>query len=100
MDKFTEKIKSKIYENYKSIRDFSIAVGIPQTTILSALKNGMGNTNFATVNAICSHLNIDIDTIKHTSQMDTQSIQALTMYDALDDIGKKKIDAVINDIKS
>lgn len=99
MDKFTEMIKTKIHENYKSIRDFSLAVGVPQTTILSALKNGIGNTNFATVNAICKQLGIDIDAINNNSPIDARFINELSMYDALDEAGKKKIDSIINDVK-
>lgn len=99
MDNFTELIKAKIYENYKSVRDFSLAVGVPQTTILSALKNGMGNTSFSTVTAICNQLNIDIDAINNNSTIDTRFIPQLNMYDMLDDAGKKKIDSIINDIK-
>lgn len=61
MDK-SEKLKSAILSNYKSIREFSKIVDIPNSTIVSALDNGIGGMAVDKVIKICDVLNLDIKT--------------------------------------
>ena len=42
VDDKSEKLKKIIKSQYRSIRAFSEATGIPNTTIVTALKNGVG----------------------------------------------------------
>ncbi len=60
MDELTELIKKGIKDKYSSTRKFSEELGIPQTTIVSALKNGVSGTSFTTVCKMCAALNIKI----------------------------------------
>jgi len=63
MDEKTLKIKDEICRQYKNPRQFSIATGIPYTTLKSALKVGIGGTAVETVVLICQTLNIELDEI-------------------------------------
>lgn len=55
----TKQIKNNISEQYKNIHQFSTIVDIPYTTLVSALKNGIGGTGFQTVLHICQALKIE-----------------------------------------
>ena len=41
MDEFTQLIKKNIKSKYSSTKRFADELGIPQTTIVSAIKNGV-----------------------------------------------------------
>ncbi len=55
------KIKDLIIEKYGSIRQFSLKIGLPYTTIDSILKRGIDNSNVSNVIKMCKALNISID---------------------------------------
>lgn len=58
MDSITELIKNEIKSQYKSVRKFSEASGIPYSTLSNALAKGVGGTSYDTVVKICKILNI------------------------------------------
>lgn len=58
MDELTQLIKKNIKLRYSSTRRFSEELGIPQTTIVSAIKNGVSGTAFTTVCKMCKALDI------------------------------------------
>ncbi len=58
-----EQLKSIILEQFKSVRAFTQAVGIPYSTIDNMLKRGIDGTAVSTVIAVCRLLNIDIDAL-------------------------------------
>lgn len=58
MDELTQLIKKNIKSKYSSTRRFSEELGIPQTTIVSAIKNGVSGTAFSTVCKMCKALDI------------------------------------------
>ena len=60
MDEFTQLIKKNIKHKYSSTRRFADELGIPQTTIVSAIKNGISGTSFTTVCKICKALDIKL----------------------------------------
>lgn len=60
MDELTQLIKKNIKLKYSSTRRFSEELGIPQTTIVSAIKNGVGGTAFTTVCKMCKALDIKL----------------------------------------
>lgn len=45
MDKLTNIVRDEISRQYKSVRQFAFAVGIPLSTINSALHNGIGGSS-------------------------------------------------------
>ncbi len=60
MDELTQLIKKNIKQKYSSTRRFSEELGIPQTTIVSAIKNGISGTAFTTVCKMCNALDIKL----------------------------------------
>ena len=58
MDKLTNIVRDEISRQYKSVRQFAFAVGIPLSTINRALHNGIGGSSFDTVVQICRTLGI------------------------------------------
>ena len=59
-----EKIIEAIKAKYKSIREFSKISGIPNSTIMSMLKKGLGGTSVDTVLLICKHLDMQIEDLQ------------------------------------
>ena len=60
MEQLTAMIKAEIKNKYKSVRQFSQVSGIPQSTIISGLKKGVGGMSFETVTKMCSLLDIKL----------------------------------------
>lgn len=60
MDELTQLIKRNIKLKYSSTRKFSEELGIPQTTIVSSIKNGVSGTAFTTVTKMCKALDIKL----------------------------------------
>ena len=58
MDNLTTIVREEIARQYRSVRQFAFAVGVPLSTINSALHNGVGGSSFDTVMKICNALNI------------------------------------------
>ena len=91
MDNLTCLICSEIKNQFKSIRQFALFTGISQATMSSALKNGVGFSNFETVKTICKDLNICDDriqlTISELSIIDT----VLNKLTSIDSTGKEKV---------
>lgn len=94
MDKLTNIVRDEISRQYKSVRQFAFAVGIPLSTINSALHNGIGGSSFDTVVQICRTLGICVlgEENIHLTE-DTQRI--LDQYAKLDDYGRHTIASVI-----
>ena len=56
-----ESIRELIIEKYGSMRQFSIEINVPNTTIDSILKRGVYNSNVENVIKICKGLDISVD---------------------------------------
>lgn len=102
----SEKLKSIILSRYKSIREFSFAVGIPNTTLASALDRGIGGMAIDKVIQICDFLNLDIKTFEPLENkipityVDSEQKKLLDKYSLLDDQGKNTVNFIIdNEIK-
>lgn len=54
---------------YKSLRNFSLESGIPNSTLNSMFKKGLGGTAFDTVFKVCSLLGCDIYTLTNTTSL-------------------------------
>lgn len=96
MDELTLLIKQEIKKQYKSVRQFSISVGIAQTTIVSALKNGVSGTGFSTVMKMCKALNIEIFNYSVPLIRNDNTINLLRKYNILDKIGEHTVQAVLD----
>lgn len=58
-----EKLKDLILSKYKSVREFTITVDIPYTTLDSIFKRGIGNSSVSTILKICNALHIKADAL-------------------------------------
>lgn len=57
------KLKELIIEKFGSIRQFSLKIDIPYTTVDSILKRGIDNSNVGNVIKMCKALNLSIDNL-------------------------------------
>ena len=60
-----ERLKEFILANYKSIRAFTVAAGIPYSTVDNIFTRGIGGTAVTTVVRICDLLGITVEGITH-----------------------------------
>jgi len=58
LDSITLLIRDEIKRQYKSVKKFSDASGIPYSTLSNALAKGIGGTSYDTVLKICKLLNL------------------------------------------
>ena len=96
MDVLTMAIKNEIRAQYKSVRKFSIAVGIPQSTIVSALHNGVGGTSYDTVLKICRKLSINLYEYSPLYNTSHKGMSLITAYSQLDEKGRYVVDAILD----
>lgn len=93
LDELTTLIKAEIKRQYKSIRQFSAAINIPQTTIISAIRKGVKGTAFETVVKMCSALNIKL-AFNSDKYMDREKSELLDIFSELDERGKHAVKTV------
>ena len=87
MKELTDLIYSEIKKQYKSVRKFAMALGIPQTTVASALKNGISGTSYETVVKMCKALNIEIINSHNHVKLTDDTLEMLVKINSLDDYG-------------
>ena len=90
MDDLTTLIKMEIKRQYKSVRHFSQCVDIPQSTIISALRKGIGGTAFDSVVKMCEVLNIKLS-LNSSVYMDKEKRELLENFSQLDEKGKHAV---------
>lgn len=101
LDEKSEKLKKIIKTKYKSIRAFADDVGIPNTTLVTALNNGIGGMAVEKVIAICEKLEIDIKTFDPTANYSSKDLsqpetEIIKKYRALDERGKANVLAILD----
>ena len=95
MDEFTMLVKNEIKRQYNSVRQFASAIDVPQSTIISALRKGIGGMSFDTVVKICSALGIKLS-MNSGVFMDKEKTELLETFGELDDRGRYTVKAVCN----
>jgi len=93
MDNLTTLIKTEIKRQYKSVRQFSQSVDIPQSTIISALRKGIGGTAFDSVVKMCDILNIKL-AVNSTVYLDQEKRELLEAFSELDEKGKHSVESI------
>ena len=58
-----EKLKELILKRYHSIREFTLTIDIPYTTVDSIFRRGIGNSSVSNVIKICKALGISADAL-------------------------------------
>lgn len=87
-----EKLKSYILERYKSIREFTIVIDMPYSTLDSVFKRGIDNSSVGVIFKICKALNISPDALA-----EGEIISKPLDYDLV--IGGNQIDIEIKETK-
>lgn len=95
MDNLTKTVRAEITRQFKSVRQFAFAVGIPLSTINSALHNGIGGSSFDTVLQICKVLGIKAMSDDAALYLTDDTEKLLTQYAHLDDYGRHTVSAVM-----
>ena len=90
MEQLTAIIKAEIKNKYKSVRQFSIVSGIPQSTIISGLKKGVGGMSFDTVSKMCSLLDIKLS-LNTSLCLDKEKNELLEVFSKLDERGRNTV---------
>ena len=96
VDELTLLIKQEIKKQYRSVRQFAFSVGIAQTTVVSALKNGVSGTGFSTVMKICKALDIQVFDYSVPLVINDNVITLLKKYNALDKLAEHTVQTVLN----
>ena len=95
MDNLTKIVRDEISRQYRSVRQFAFAVGVPLSTINSALHNGVGGSSFDTVVQMCQVLGIKALSDDAAFYLTDDTEQLLTQYAALDDYGRHPVASVM-----
>lgn len=64
-----DKVRLLILSRYKSLRAFCDDAGIIYTSFMTAMKNGLCNTNVSIVLKIANTLGIDVDTLLNNEKL-------------------------------
>ena len=95
MEGLTPIIKKNIKTKYKSVRRFSEELGIPQSTVVSALKKGVSGTAFDTVCKMCTLLDIKLVEGMYPISFDDEMKDIVEKSAFLDDAGKHALHTVL-----
>lgn len=91
-----EKLKDFILVRYHSIREFTIAIDIPYTTLDSIFRRGIGNSGVNNVIKICKALGISTDALADGEIIPiTQIVESnkTDVLEILDDVKDKLTDS-------
>ncbi len=97
-------LKKEILNQYKSIRQFALEMGIPYSTLVTALDRGIEGMAYGTVIRICDKLNLNPVTFKalEDTTVSEQLLenQVMSYYVKLNQEGKDKILGLMDDFAS
>ena len=83
-----EKLKELILNRYNSIREFTIAIDMPYSTLDSIFKRGIGNSSVTNIIKVCKALNISADAladgiIANAKNYSTEEVDNLEVNDII-----------------
>lgn len=100
--KKAEILKRVILSRYKSIRQFAVEMGIPYSTLITALERGVDGMAYSTVIRICEALSLNPIDFSPLDEEDALSSQITTRrvmdrYWKLNKAGRKRILDIMDD---
>ena len=100
--KKAEILKDVILSRYKSIRQFSTAMNIPYSTLITALERGVDGMAYSTVIRICEALSLnplDFSPLEEGNTLSSQisTRRVMDKYWKLNKAGKKKVLDIMED---
>lgn len=95
MDNITMLIREEIKRQFKSVKKFSDASGIPYSTLSNALTKGIGGTSYDTVLKICKLLNLKQVYDADLTIFNDRFYEICSMLSELDEQGVHTVKAVL-----
>ena len=93
-----ELLRSLMISKYGSVKEFSRIVDIKYTTIMTMLKNGIGNAGVDNVLAICEKLNISPEILKGDLNISEVESKIIGNVFNMNDLNKKRAEKFTNDL--
>ncbi len=87
MSDLSELVLEEIKKQFKSVKSFARAIDVPHTTLVSALKKGIGGTAYDTVTKILDTLGIKRASEDMHIVMTDDVINLMNMFSSLDEKG-------------
>ncbi|MCX0353343.1 hypothetical protein LI064_02250 [Clostridium perfringens] len=108
MDTIENKLKELILTRNKSLREFTLKIGMPYSTFDTILKRGVDKANIINILKICNELNISADklangiiefnTIEKNINLSKEETTLLENYNKLNNLGKDKVITYTKDL--
>ncbi len=97
-----EILKKEILRQYRSVRQFSLEMNIPYSTLVTALERGIEGMAYGTVIKICDKLNlnpVDFTSLERDASLGAQLLENRVMqyYVKLNQDGRDKILELMDD---
>ena len=94
--KKAEVLKREILRQYRSVRQFSLEIGIPYSTLVTALERGIDGMAYGTVIKMCDKLNlnpVDFSPLDDSEALGAKLIEnrVMTSYTKLNQEGREKV---------
>ncbi len=95
MNNLTEMMRTEIIRQYRSVRQFAFAAGIPLSTINSALTKGVGGSSYDNVLHMCKLLGIKSMATDNCIYTTEEAAAFMEKYSHLDSYGRHTVDTVL-----
>lgn len=106
MKTIEQELRELIKSRYKSVREFSIQIGIPNSTIDSVLSRGVQKANISSLMKICDALRIDCESLYYgrilpkrdlldNMLLSEAELHHMERYRSLSEEGKQFVDQIL-----
>ena len=97
-----EILKKEILGQYRSVRQFALEMGIPYSTLVTALERGIEGMAYGTVIKMCDKLSlnpVDFSSLERDTSLGAQLLENRVMqyYVKLNQVGRDKILELMDD---
>ena len=98
-----EILKKEILSQYRSVRRFAMEMGIPYSTLVTALERGIDGMAYGTVIRICDKLSlnpVDFSSLERDASLGAQLLENRVMqyYVKMNEYGRERILEVMDDM--
>ena len=95
MEELTNLMRIEIKRQYRSVRHFAIVLGIPQSTVVTALNKGVRGTAFETVVRMCEALDIKLAIGDESVYIEKDCHDIIKAYNSLDEVGRHTVKTIV-----
>ncbi|WP_238905666.1 hypothetical protein [Clostridium sp. YIM B02506] len=107
MENVEESLKELILSRYKSLREFTLKIEMPYSTLDTILKRGVDKANIINILRICDELNISADKLANgfiesktinMKDLDEKTTILVNNFNKLNDLGKKEANKRVSEL--